>query len=278
MPLDFHHEIPAGVCSAIDWAHTSIAAQATERSEVRRRVAAGERPERLVPLACVRGKFRVGRFVDEQGAVYRLDDVVLLLNEVPDTRADLRVYRRQRAVEIASTTVAVAVVPVAVAVPLMFPFNVSLLAAGLPAANASGSARAALARAVSTYNSASFWQASEKAYAGLDATIPTKIPTSVLRTTELLTAARGCATTHDDPRFAADAQVVWDYARAGYDASALVVAAEAAPASATCDLHAALADGLALTIRPAAAWVDERDAAQPAAEPGTIEDAMESDR
>ncbi len=246
MPLDaLPAEMPVALCATFDWSQLRPAEKALATREVRDRVERGERPEKLVPLACSRGKFKMGRFVDEDGNVYRLRDVTYVLGEVPETQPDLRAYRRARAWEVGTVVVAVAASPALLSTSI---FSASLYAGlGVAATNANGTAKAALARAVTTYNATTFWHATEETYAAVHA-----VPTSVARATELVHAARGCTVDRADARFLADAELVWGYAKQGYDAGALVHAAEAAPADTGCDLAAALPAGLAVLAQPKA--------------------------
>lgn len=228
----------ATLCATFDWNALRPGRAALARDVVERRIAEGDRPARVLPLACSRGRFRVGRFVDEEGNVYRVSDVALLLGEVPETRPDLDAYRRARVLEGVTVGVAAAASPTLLLGPGWWPVY---LGVGVLATNQNGTARASLARAVATYNAATFWEQAEDGYAALDPAISR----GLARTTELVHRSRGCVVAMDDPDFVMDAAVVWSYAEAGYDAGALLQAAERAPAGLGCDLSAVMEAGLA---------------------------------
>jgi hypothetical protein len=228
MPPVANPEVPASLCSAIDWDEVAVARHALAPDAVRERVEAGQLPTTLLPITCIKGKFRPGRFVDEAGNVYRLHDVVAILDESPEARPYVAAYRHERRME---------------AIELASFASVVGLYVGVRAPNTAADAEYALARAVAAYDAGQFWHETEVAYTLSDPTIPA----STIRATELLLADRGCPVAHDDPAFLGNAHAVLDYAGAGYDASTLMRAVDVSPV-AGCDLRAVVNGGLAQAI------------------------------
>jgi hypothetical protein len=261
MPLFATADIPASLCAAIDWDRVTPARHALTPEVLRERATAGTLPEHLVPISCVKGKFRPGRFVDDDGNVYRLHDAVGILEEVPEARPAVNAYRHARRVETATVAVAIVVMPTALWAPFLVG-PILPLATGVPAANAAGSARTALARAVTAYNAAHFWERAEADYTVPDASIPA----SAVRATELVLGERDCSIAHDDPAFLTNAQDVLGYAGKGYDVTTLIRAVDASPV-AGCDLHAVIEAGLPQVVRAKPTIVEVPDAPPSAVDP-----------
>lgn len=216
MPL-LDPELPPAVCAAIDWSDTVVAERRLSRARAVR-----EPPTRMLPLTCIRGELRPGRFVDDAGRVYREADALKVLATSPASAAYVDWYRKARVTETAFTVAAVASLG-----------TYGTIASAIVARNSHEDAVYALARAVDAYNSTELFETTLTAYADVESSRPL----AVVRFTELLLEARGCEVSRSDPRFDGYAAVV--EAQAGRGAAELMEAARSSELP-PCDLEGAL--------------------------------------